>query len=284
MMRKYILTFLILLFAIPSFAEVSKKGGQTISDLSEMGGQTISGLSKCGGQTIASAGCVSPACPATCFFATTEGFEGGSSDCWSSGTAECKNTWTSSGSTIALDTSPAGANEGTDCSQSLKFTIVENTDVYTQFNYGSSIDTDAYDVDVYIRIYFDTITLPDNQNYNIFNITTGPGPITLKDTGSDTHVIYETGDTISASISVSEDTWYTIHVHYDGNEAAGELSYISLDGDDDCAEDGGETATCKVFRRNDQDVQYVQYGAKNVGAGESGVIYIAYTYISITAI
>ena len=285
-MRKLLIILIIGLLPFIAFADVDTFSG--VEAIDTWDGQTA--IDTIDGQTVASGGsCVSPSCPATCSMTATEGFEGGSNVCWTTGTAECVNVWANSGGTWSLISSPGSPSEGDDCSKSLQVVMTSATAAANTFDTGGTIDVSAQSVDLVAYWYPSAVTIAAYGYYSILDGNASadgsgntPGSIYLTNRDGE-WAIYGTGSGNSAFIVIDADStltpaWFLLTLHIDTTAAN---SYISIAGDTACSGGSEDTATCKKFTSNDNDFRYMVLGpAMGAGDGEDGTHVYGYAYIS----
>ena len=169
------------------------------------------------------------------------------------GTVEIADT------TLLTTNKPDGA-----CNEGLK--VVWNAAVtYLEYDYGSSIDIDTVNLDIYFSIYVDAIDTGDIIRCFSCGTSTTPGasaPVQLQITESaGTIAFVADGAVDSASVSgLALDRWHNIMLHLD---TTAESSYMTVNG-----------GAHQAFTRAAADVRYCFFGATaSVGAGESGTFY-----------
>ena len=197
-----------------------------------------------------------------------EGFLGAGYEDGACGAAPCWAETIGGGDTVDEDhtltgTPPSsGANS---CTEGLLVSTSEDNS-HAQWDRGSAIETTTSDVDLSVELYIDSAVVDNYANFKIIDFYDASSPGVLKIYNNNgTYQLYIDATVDSDNVTIAEDTWYTIFIHYDTTAAS---SYWTLDG-------GAQ----KSFTRTDNDCRYIRLGGFGTpGSGESIVIEFGYVY------
>lgn len=188
------------------------------------------------------------------------GFEG-------TGYEASTGTWTETGAPdedADISALTSGKPSGS-CAQGL-LTTIAGANLYTQFDYGSTITLTTQGLDVYCYFYLQTA--PDSgEGFYILSLSPGTDTTTARarlflENIAGTINLTAQGDTTSAAETITTGTWHLFKLHVD-TAITGTTSYIQVDG-----------GTQRTFNRDSgsDNFRYLAIGATQFASGADSMV------------